>query len=155
MHVKLSHYRMYFSKNQHCFRGRGERKVIAAYKKCSVPGLLDIIVASKIYAVPNPLCSAEAADTNSSVKFRFSSTIGKDIKDATAKIKTTKSFGKDSLCYFLKLALPFIENSLLNIFHMSIGTSQLPNLWKFARVTPIVMEDDKAEMLNNRQFLFH
>ena len=62
--------------------------------------------------------------TNSSVKFQFASTTVKEIRDAIAKIKTTKGFGKDNIfCYFLKQAMPFIEKSLADLFNTSIETS--------------------------------
>ena len=53
-------------------------------------------------------------------------------------------------CYFLKLAMPSIEKSLADLFNTSIETSQFPDLWKFARVTPIFKEGDNAEMSNYR-----
>ena len=52
--------------------------------------------------------------------------------------------------YFLKLALPFIENSLAFLFNTSIETSQFPDSWKVARVTPIFKEGDKTEKSNYR-----
>ena len=114
-------------------------------------GLLSTIVASEIDAVPNPLLSGDATERNSNVKFEFDSITVKKIRDAIAKIKTTKGFGKENIsCYFLKLATPFIEKSLADLFNMSIETSQFPDLWKSARVTPIFKEGDKAEMSNYR-----
>ena len=48
-----------------------------------------------------------------SFKFRFKAIELKDIRDAFAKVKTTKSLGVDNISsYFLKLALPYIVNSL-------------------------------------------
>ena len=68
-------------------------------------------LASKIDAAPNPLLSGDATEHNSSVKFQFGSITVKEIRDAIAKIKTTKGFGRNNIsCYFLKLAMPFIEN---------------------------------------------
>ena len=75
----------------------------------------------------------------------------KDIRDAFAKVKTTKSFGVDNISsYFLKLALPYIENSLAFLFNTSIETSQFPDSWKVARITPIFKEGDKTEKSNYR-----
>ena len=45
----------------------------------------------------------------------------------------------------MKLALPFIENSLAILFNTSIETSQFPDSWKVARVTPIFKDGDKTE----------
>ena len=71
------------------------------------------------------------------------------IRDAIAKINSTKGYGKDNIsCYFSKLAMPFIEKSLTDLFNTSIETSQFPDPWKFARVIPIFKEGDKAEMSN-------
>ena len=93
--------------------------------------------------------SGEATENNSSAKFQFGSTTVKKIRDEIAKIKTTKGLGKDNIsCYFLRLAMPFIEKSLADLFDTSIETSQFLDLWKFARVTPIFKEGDKAEMSN-------
>ena len=81
-------------------------------------------LASKIDAVPNPLLSVEATENNSSVKFHFASITIKEIRDASAKIKTNTGFGKDNIsCYSLKQAMPFIEKSLADLFNTSIETS--------------------------------
>ena len=63
--------------------------------------------------------------------------------------KTAKSFGSDNIfSYFLKLALPFIENSLATLFNTSIETSRFPDSWKVARVTQICKEGDKTDRSN-------
>ena len=75
-------------------------------------------LANKIDAAPNPLLSGDFAGSDSSVRFLFRAIEVKEIREAIAKMKTSKSFGKDSIsCYFLKLALPFIENSLACLFN--------------------------------------
>jgi len=43
-----------------------------------------------------------------------------------------------------------MEKSLADLFNTSIETGQFPDLWKFASVTPIFKECDKAEMSNYR-----
>ena len=74
-----------------------------------------------------------------------------EIRDAFAKVKTGKSFGIDNISsYFLKLALPFIENSLAFMFNTSIETSMSPDSWKIARVTPIYKNGDRADKSNYR-----
>ena len=50
----------------------------------------------------------------------------------------------------MKLALPFIENSLAFLFNTSIETSQFPDSWKIARVTPIFKDGEKTEKSNYR-----
>ena len=108
-------------------------------------------LANKIDAAPNPLLSGDFAGSDSSVRFQFRAIEVKEIREAIAKMKTSKSFGKDSIsCYFLKLALPFIEDSLACLFNTSLVTSQFPDSWKLARVTPIFKEGDKAEKSNYR-----
>ena len=113
-------------------------------------------LASKIDAVPIPLLFGEATENNSSARFQFGSIAVKEIRDAIVSIKTTKGFGKSNIsCYFLKLAMPFIEKSLADLFNTSIEASQFLDLRKNAMVTPISKEGDKAEMLNIDQFLFY
>ena len=74
-----------------------------------------------------------------------------EIRDAFATVKTAKSFGTDNISsYFLKLALPFIENSLAFLFNTSMETSRFPDSWKVARVTPIFKNGDKTDKSNHR-----
>ena len=74
-----------------------------------------------------------------------------EIRDAFATVKTAKSFGTDNISsYFLKLALPFVENSLAFLFNTSIQTSPLPDSWKVARVTPVFRDGDKTDKSNYR-----
>ena len=108
-------------------------------------------LASTLDATPNPLLSGNYFDTNNSAMFRFRTIEVQEIRDALAKTKTSKSFGNDNIsCHFLKLALPFIENSLACLFNTSLVTSQFPDSWKLARVTPIFKEGDKTEKSNYR-----
>ena len=77
-----------------------------------------------------------------------------EIRDAFATVTIAKSFGTDNISsYFLKLALPFIENSLAFFFNTSIETIRFPDSWKVARVSPIFKEGDKAEKSNYRHIL--
>ena len=74
-----------------------------------------------------------------------------ETRDAFAKVKTAKSFGIDNISsYFLKLALPSIENALALMFKTSIETSLFPDAWKVSRVTPIFKDGDRAEKSNCR-----
>ena len=67
----------------------------------------------KIDSVPNPLLTGEYEVNANKAKFNFRTIEVKEVRAAFAKIKTAKSFGIDNISsYFLKLALPFIENSL-------------------------------------------
>ena len=94
----------------------------------------------------NPLLSGEYEVNKDKAKFHFKTVELKDIRDAFAKVKTAKSFGIDNISsYFMKLALPYIENSLAFLFNTSIETSQFPDSWKVARITPIFKDGDKTE----------
>ena len=105
----------------------------------------------RIKLAANPLLSGEFVVNKDKAKFNFKTIELKDIRDAFAKAKTTKSFGVDNISScFLKLALPYIENSLAFLFNTSIETSQFPDSWKVARINPIFKEGDKTEKSNYR-----
>ena len=88
-------------------------------------------LADKISPVANPLLSGEFEMNKTKAKFHFRTIEVQEIRDAFAKVKTAKSFGIDNISsYFLKLALPFIENSLAFVFNTSIETSMFPDSWK-------------------------
>ena len=108
-------------------------------------------LADKISPVANPLLSGDFEMNKAKAKFHFSAIEVQEIRDAFAKVKTAKSFGIDNISsYFLKLALPFIENSLAFMFNTSIQTSMFPDSWKIARVTPIYKNGDRADKSNYR-----
>ena len=108
-------------------------------------------LANKIDPAPNPLLSGEYEVDKNKAVFNFKTIELKGIRDAFASIKTAKSFGIDNISsYFMKLALPFIENSLAVLFNTSIETSQFPDSWKVAGVTPIFKDGDKTEKSNYR-----
>ena len=108
-------------------------------------------LADKISQVPNSLLSGDFEMIKTEAKFHFRTIGVQEIRDTFAKVKTAKSFGIDNIpSYFLKLALPFIENSLAFMFNTSIETSMSPDSKKFARVTPIYKNGDKADTSNYR-----
>ena len=77
-----------------------------------------------------------------------------EIRDAFATVKTAKNFETDNISrYFLKLALPFIGNSLAILFNTSIKTSQFPDSLKVARVTPILKDGEETNKSNYRPIL--
>ena len=86
-------------------------------------------LADKIQPAINPLLSGEYEVNKDKGRFNFKTVELKDIRDAFAKVKTSKSFGIDKiLSYFLKLALSYIGNTLAFLFNTSIETSQFPKL---------------------------
>ena len=108
-------------------------------------------LADKIDPAPNPLLEGDYEVNKRKARFSFRTIEVQEIRDAFATVTTAKSFGTDNISsYFLKLALPFIENSLAFLFNTSIETSRFPDSWKVARVTPIFKEGDKAEKSNYR-----
>lgn len=105
-------------------------------------------LASKFDATPNPFLSGDYGDTNNIAGFR-SRTI--EVRKSGMHLPRLKlqSFGNENIsCYFLKLALPLIENSLVCLFNISLVASQFPDSWKLARVTPIFKEGGKTENSN-------
>ena len=108
-------------------------------------------LANKLDPAPNPLSSGEYEVNKNKAAFNLKTIELKGIRDAFASIKTAKSFGIDNISsYFMKLALPFIENSLAVLFNTSIETSQFPDSWKVARVTPVFKDGGKTEKSNYR-----
>ena len=111
-------------------------------------------LADKIDPAPNPLLEGDYEVNTRKARFSFRTIEVQEIRDAFATVKTAKSFGNENISsYFLKLALPFIENSLAFLFNTSIETSRFPDSWNVARVTPISKEGDKAEKSNYRTIL--
>ena len=67
-------------------------------------------------------------------------------RKAIGKLKTSKSFGDNSISSFLlQLAVPFIEDSLVDLFNNSLETSQFPDPWKIARVSSVFKNGDNTE----------
>ena len=108
-------------------------------------------LAEEIEDSPNPLLSGEYhLNTRNSI-FKFSPLRVRDVSVAIDKVKTSKGYGTDGISsYFLKLALPFIEGSLVLMFKKSLGTASFPDSWKTARVTPIFKDGEKEEKSNYR-----
>ena len=95
----------------------------------------------------NSLLSGKYQIKSSTANFRFRPIMVQDIREAIAKLTTSKSFGTDTISsYFLKMALPFLENSI----NTSLETGIFPDIWKISRVAPIYKEGDKSEKSNYR-----
>ena len=73
-------------------------------------------LAEKKEYAPNPLLSRDYNENPEEKCFRFKIIDVRNIRDAVGKMKTSKGFGTDTISsYFLKLAMPYIENSLAYI----------------------------------------
>ena len=80
-------------------------------------------LASKIEGEYDPLIVCDYFLNGNAAKFVFKSIYAEQIKEAIGKLKTSKSFGDDGISsYFLKLAMPFIEDSLVYLFNISLET---------------------------------
>ena len=63
--------------------------------------------------------------------------------------KTKKSRGPDNISSFiLKIACPVVSKSLAKTFKTSLETGIFPEVWKLARVAPIVKRGVKSDMSN-------
>ena len=101
-------------------------------------------LADKIPTVSNPLLSGSFVIDKSNAKLQFKAIQVQEVRDSLAKVKTRKGLGVENISSFLlKLALPFVENSL------SLS-STFPESWKIARVTPIFKDGDQADKSNYR-----
>ena len=108
-------------------------------------------LACKIDATPNPLLSGDYGDTNKNVGFRFRTIEVQVIRGSLAVwLKLQRALAMISPAIFFQLALPFIVNSLACLFNTPLVTSQFPDSWKLARVTPTFKEGDKTEKSNYR-----
>ena len=108
-------------------------------------------LASKIEGGYDPLTFCDYFVNSIAAKFVFKSINAEQVREAIGKLRASKSFGDDGISsYFLKLAMPFIEDSLVYLFNTSLETSQFPDPWKIARVSPIFKDGDKTEKSNYR-----
>ena len=108
-------------------------------------------LASKIEGGYDPLTFCDYFVNSNAAKFVFKSINAEQVREAIGKLRTSKSFGDDGISsYFLKLAMPFIEDSLVFLFNTSLETNQFPDPWKIARVSPIFKDGEKTEKSNYR-----
>ena len=109
-------------------------------------------LADKISPVANPLLSGDFEMHKTKANFHFRTIEVQEIRDAFAKVRQQRALELTIYIssYFLKLALPFIENSLAFMFNTSIETSIFPDSWKIARVTPIYKNGDRADKSYHR-----
>ena len=87
-------------------------------------------LAVKIDERPNPLLSGEYSVNPLKSTSVFSSIQTQHVSEAIGNIKSSKSFGNDNISsYFLKLAFPYIKNSLVLLFNNSIQSCHFPDKW--------------------------
>ena len=99
----------------------------------------------------DPLTFCDYFLNRNGAKFAFKSIHAEQIREAVGKLKTSNIFGDaDISSYFLKQAMPLIEKSLVYLFNTSHETSQFPDPWKIARVSPTFKDGDKIEKSNYR-----
>ena len=111
-------------------------------------------LASKIEGGYDPLIFWDYFLNSNAGKFVFKSINAEQVREAIGKLRTSQSFGDDGISgYFLKLAMPFIKDSLAFLFNISLETSQFPDPWKIARVSPIFKDGEKNEKSNYRPIL--
>ena len=108
-------------------------------------------LADKIDPSPNPLLVGNYRINEGNKTMKFTKINEQNIRDTIGKIKTSKGFGNDNISgYFLKLALPYIVNSLAYMFNKSLEDREFPSLWTIARVIPIFKDGDKSAKENYR-----
>ena len=74
-------------------------------------------MASKIEGGYDPLTFCDYFLNSNAAKFVFKSINDEQVREAIGKLKTSKSFGDHCIfSYFLKLAMPFIEDALVYIY---------------------------------------
>ena len=85
-------------------------------------------LAKNIEETANPLLSGKFQIHSSTPNFGFKSIMAQDTRKAIAKSTNSKSFGTGTISsYFLKLALPFLENSMAILFNTSFERSIFPD----------------------------
>ena len=98
----------------------------------------------------DPLILCDYFKNSNAAKITSKSIHAQQIREAIGKFKTSKSFGDGISSYFLKLAMPYIEDSLVYLFNTSLETCQSPDPWKIDRVSPIFKDGDTIERSNYR-----
>ena len=117
------------------------------YNFCSISKDL----ASNTEGGHDPLISCNCFLNSNAAKFTPKSIHAEKIREAIRKLQTSNSFGDDDISScFLKLAMLFIQDSLVYLCITSLETSQFLDPWKIARVPPIFKDSDKNEKSNYR-----
>ena len=108
-------------------------------------------LADKIDSSPNPLLSGDYEVKKIRQNFALRQLRSKGSGMYLPQSKQQRALGlTTALATFLKLALPFIGNSLAVLFNTSIETGQFPDSWKVARVTQIFKDGEKTNKSSYR-----
>ena len=111
-------------------------------------------LADEVEDYPNPLLSGKYHLNPKRSGFKFNPLLVQNLREAINKVETLKDYGADGISsYFLKLAFPFIEHSLVLMFKKSLGTASFPDSWKTARVTSIFKDGKTDEKSNYLSYL--
>lgn len=95
-------------------------------------------------------CNSVCSDQCNS-KFQFQDISSKFVLNQIYSMQNDKSTGLDQFnVKLLKLAAPYISNSLAFICNLSLRNGTFPDLWKKAKVTPIYKSGDKSDVGNYR-----
>ena len=132
--------------------GNGSQRVYTSHKwAATIVHFMPQCTGMNREETENSLLSGKYQIKSSTANFRFRPIMVQDIREAITKLTTSKSFGTDTISsYFLKMALPFLENPIAMLFNTSLETSIFPDIWKISRVAPIYKEGDKSEKSNYR-----
>ena len=66
-------------------------------------------------------------------------------------MKNSKSSGTDNInAIVLKLALPHILPALTHVVNLSLSSGTFPEIWKHAKVVPLLKKDDPLQKTNYR-----
>ena len=95
-------------------------------------------LSDKLRQTENPLLESRFSVNEHNLRFEFQAVNIAQAEKVFGKFKKSLGFSIDGIAnHFLKIALPFIGESLCNIFNLSIATGVFPDCWKIARVAPI------------------
>ena len=106
---------------------------------------------TKLPQTENPLLDSRFSYNKHNLRSELQAVNIAQVEKVFGKCKNSLRFGTDGISnHFLKIALPFIGESLCNIFNLSIATSVFLDCWKLARVAPIFKNGQSDDRPNYR-----